>query len=197
MTLSVNGETPDIHNVNGFKHSLKECGSEVLDEYKKQLNIAQNTVYNSMYSNCIESFDFAGCTYFCANNPNFGRYEVNVGDVTPDKIISSRHNWEQNVSLNPNCTVNQKFVAVASQHNDTVIGEVQPQHQCPYFDCTRSQSGMNTKVLSLCNSNSNWTFIELNLPNRKGTLRRNKTKTVNQSQCPGTEKSSAPRRTQG
>ena len=96
-----------------------------------------------MYSNCIESFDFAGCTYFCANNPNLGRHEVNVGD-------SGRYHWEQNVSLNPNCIVNQKFAAVASQHNDTVIGEVQQQHQCPYFDCTRSKSGMNTKVLSLC-----------------------------------------------
>ena len=47
------------------------------------------------------------------------------------------------------------------------------------------------------NSNSNWIFIALNPPNRKGTLRRNKTKTVNQSQCPGTEKSSAPRRMPG
>ena len=47
------------------------------------------------------------------------------------------------------------------------------------------------------NSNSNWTFIALNLPNRNGTLRRNKTKTVNQSQCPGTEKSSVPWRTPG
>ena len=83
------------------------------------MNFAQNTVYNSMYSNCIENFDFAGCTYFCANNPNLG-----VEDVTPDKINSSRHNWEQNVSLNPNCTVNQKFAAVASRHNDAVIGEV-------------------------------------------------------------------------
>ena len=40
-------------------------------------------------------------------------------------------------------------------------------------------------------SNSNWTFIALNLPNSKGTLRCNKTKTVNQSQCPRTEKSSS------
>ena len=39
------------------------------------------------------------------------------------------------------------------------------------------------------NSNSNWTFIAPNLPYSKGTLRRNKTKTVNQFQYPGTEKS--------
>ena len=39
------------------------------------------------------------------------------------------------------------------------------------------------------NSNSNWTFIALNLPYLKGTLRCNKTKTVNQFQYPGTEKS--------
>ena len=38
-------------------------------------------------------------------------------------------------------------------------------------------------------SNSNWTFIALNLPYSKGILRRNKTKTVNQFQYPGTEKS--------
>ena len=31
---------------------------------------------------------------------------------------------------------------------------------------------------TLLNSNSNWTFIALNLPNSKGTLRHNKTKTV-------------------
>ena len=37
--------------------------------------------------------------------------------------------------------------------------------------------------------NSNWTFIALNLPYSKGTLRCNKTKTVNQFQYPGTEKS--------
>ena len=30
------------------------------------------------------------------------------------------------------------------------------------------------------NSNSNWTLIRLNLPYSKGSLRRNKTKTVNQ-----------------
>ena len=43
---------------------------------------------------------------------------------------------------------------------------------------------------SVCktNSNCNWTFIALNLPNRKGNLRSNKTKTVNQSQSLGTEK---------
>ena len=39
------------------------------------------------------------------------------------------------------------------------------------------------------NSNSNWTFIGLNLPYSKGTLRRNKTKTVNQFQYPWTKKS--------
>ena len=37
-------------------------------------------------------------------------------------------------------------------------------------------------------SNSNWIFIALNLPYSKGTLRHNKTKTVNQFQYPGTEK---------
>ena len=37
-------------------------------------------------------------------------------------------------------------------------------------------------------SNSNWTFIALNLPYSKGTLRCNKTKAVNQFQYPGTEK---------
>ena len=31
----------------------------------------------------------------------------------------------------------------------------------------------------LLTSNSNWTFITLNLPYLKGTLRRNKTKTLN------------------
>ena len=36
--------------------------------------------------------------------------------------------------------------------------------------------------------NSNCTFIALNLSYSKGTLRRNKTKTVNQFQYPGTEK---------
>ena len=37
-------------------------------------------------------------------------------------------------------------------------------------------------------SNSTWTFIALNLPYSKGTLRHNKTKAVNQFQYPGTEK---------
>ena len=103
-----------------------------------------------MYSNCTESFDFAGCTYFYANNPSSGSCEVDIQEVPPDEINSSSHNWEKNVSLNPNCTVNQKYAAVASQHHNAVIGEVQPQHQCPYFNYARSQRGMNTKVLSLC-----------------------------------------------
>ena len=38
------------------------------------------------------------------------------------------------------------------------------------------------------NSNSNWTFIALDLPYSKGTLWCHKTKTVNQFQYPGTEK---------
>ena len=40
----------------------------------------------------------------------------------------------------------------------------------------------------LVNSNTNWTFMAVNLPYSKGTLRCNKTKAVNQFQNPGTEK---------
>ena len=47
------------------------------------------------------------------------------------------------------------------------------------------------------NSNSNWTFIALNPPNSKGTLRRNKTKTVNNLNDQGQKRVRAPRRTPG
>ena len=40
-------------------------------------------------------------------------------------------------------------------------------------------------------SNSDWTFIVLNLPFTKRTPRSNRTKKVNQFQCPGTEKRSS------
>ena len=65
-----------------------------------------------------------------------------------------------------------------------------------YYD-VKKDAGSRCVTIYTENSNSNWTFIALNLPNRKGTLGRNKTKTVNQFQCPGTEKSSAPWRTPG
>ena len=45
------------------------------------------------------------------------------------------------------------------------------------------------KLDFIMQSNSNWTFIALNLPYSKGILKHNKTKTANQFQYPGTEKS--------
>ena len=55
-----------------------------------------------------------------------------------------------------------------------------------YF--SHPQSSRNPRLSGLIkkNSTSNWTFIALNIPYLKGTLRRNKTKTVNQFQYPGT-----------
>ena len=64
-----------------------------------------NTLCNSMYSDYMQNVNIAGCAYSLANNPNSGRFEVNVGMVTPDKLTSSSHNGNQNVSLNSNCTV--------------------------------------------------------------------------------------------
>ena len=102
-----------------------------------------------MYSDCIQNVNIAGCAYSLANNPNSGRFEVNVGMVTPDKLTSSSHNGNQNVSLNSNCTVDQKLVAVASQHNVTMVGEVRPHHQCP-FDHGRSKNSPSINEPSVC-----------------------------------------------
>ena len=46
-------------------------------------------------------------------------------------------------------------------------------------------------------TNSNWTFFALTLPNPKGTLRRNKTKTVNNLNDQGQKGVQAPWRTLG
>ena len=53
------------------------------------------------------------------------------------------------------------------------------------FQSSTKQS-RDTSLIHKHDSNSNWTFTALNLPYSKGTLRRNKTKTVNPFQYPGT-----------
>ena len=136
--------------MNVFKYSPRGHNSKIFHEYKRQLNVVHNTMYNSMYSNCIQNPDFAGCTYGNANNPDSGRCKLNVGDFAPASVNSGTCNWKQDVSLNSNCAVNQKYVAVSSQHYDTIIREVQPRHQCPYSDQANTQKCMNTNVLSLC-----------------------------------------------
>ena len=75
-----------------------------------------------MYSDCVECSGFSGCTYYHVNNPNLGTFESNIGDVAPCDMTTCRLNGKQIID-------NQKVVAAASQHSDTLIGEVQPHHQ--------------------------------------------------------------------
>ena len=103
-----------------------------------------------MYYDNIAVSNFAGCTYFQANNPSLGNFEVDVGMVTQYSMTTGSYSGNQNVSLNSNCFMNQKVAAVASQHNNVIVGEVQPHHQCPYFDYHRSQSRTYTNSCAWC-----------------------------------------------
>ena len=104
-----------------------------------------------MYSDCIVFSDFSGCTYYYVNNPNLGIFENNIGNATPHVMATCRLNGKKNVSLNSNCFDNQEVAVIASQHNNILVGEVQPHHQCPYFNHNKgSQSSTYTGPITWC-----------------------------------------------
>ena len=102
-----------------------------------------------MYCDCMQNINTVNCIYPLTNNPNSGICDVSMGMVTPDKLTTSSHKVNQDVSLNSNYTVNQKMAAVASQHYATTVGEVRPHHQCPLGQNYSKNSSFGNE-LSIC-----------------------------------------------
>ena len=148
--LFINGET-----INNSVASDTKCSSEmqvdrkILCEYERQLFSLHNTQCNHLYSDCCESCDFSGCTYYHVNDPNLGIFEGNTGNLTPCDINVCRLNGKQRVSLNSNCFGNQKVAA--SQYVNPLTGEVQPHHQCHNVGPNRgSQSRTDAGIFTWC-----------------------------------------------
>ena len=137
-----------MHNVNDTKYAHRQYDNERVKEYIRQLNIIHDNLCDTRYYDCMQIDNIADCTYVLANYPNSGSFGVDLGMVTPDKLTCSSHNGNHDVSLNSNYTVNQKIVAVAS-HNVTMVGEVQPHHQCSLGQNNPKNSTF-MKVPSVC-----------------------------------------------
>ena len=101
---------------------------KVLLEYERQLYSVHKTQCDAMYSDCVEFSNFSGCVYYHVNNSNLGTFESNMGGVTLYSMTTGRYNGRQNIDLNSSLFDNQNVAVVTSQHNDLLVGEVQPHH---------------------------------------------------------------------